>query len=348
MNPLPSNPHAIIEIDRAGQGLVVYDSWDNPRLFQSVSVELPTNESAEGRWTFFDPNFTLIDAFSGKDAIPMATVRIFLGYGQKLGEPIFKGLLAQVERGESETTFIAFDMGFKMKLIKKAGYKNKKDDLAILKDLAARNGLKFEGPEKPLKLEPHRAMMQDEQTDWEHSLERARDAGLVIFVRQDTLFAKYPAKVGKPVLTLQNRKDFVLQRGWEFIYRTPENQEGRPRQVKVRRRGKGGKRIEGKSQRSNRGRESVILKRDGSGKATTAKLTKRAQAQKELEREHAFEGNVEIVFPLNNERLDVRNTVRIENLGKLFSGDYICDTVLYQFEPGRLGLNLNLYRDINV
>lgn len=348
MIDLPNNPHAIVEIDRPGQGLAVYDSWDNPELFQSVNIELPTNESAEARWTFFDPKFALLDSFSGKDAIPMATVRVFLGYGQKLGEPIFKGLLAQIERDESATTFISFDMGFKMKLIKKAGYKNKKDDLAILKDLAQRNGLKFEGPEKPLKLEPHRAMMQDEQTDWEHCLERARDAGLVVFVRQDTLFAKYPAKVGKPVLTLQNKKDFVIQRGWEFIYRTPEHQDGRPRRVKIRGRGNAGKRAEGESDKSNRGHENVILKRDGSGKATKSKLSKRAQAQKELDREHAFEGHIETAFPLNGERLDVRNTVRIENIGKLFSGDYICNTVSYDFAPGRLGLNLDLHRDINV
>lgn len=343
MNNLPRNPHAIIEIEGA-----VYDSFDAKRLVKQVSVELPTNQTAEARWEFFDPKFRLVDHFSGADAIPQSIVRVYLGYGEDLGEPIFKGLLAQVERGESSTTFIAFDMGFKMKLIKKAGYKNKKDDLAILKDLATRNGLKFEGPEKPLKLEPHKAMMQDEQTDWEHSMERARDAGLVIFVRQDTLFVKYPAKVGTPALVLQNHKDFVMQRNWDFTYRTPENQDSRPRRVKVRGRGKGGKRLEGASDVSHRGRENVILKRDVPGKATKAKLISRAQAQKELDREHAFEGRVETVFPLNGERLDVRNTIQIDGIGKLFSGKYICDSVGYQFGAGKLGLNLDLYRDIAV
>lgn len=346
---LPNNPHAIIEIQKPGatdgQGTIVYDSWTNPRLFESVYVELPTSESAEGRWTFFDPNFTLLDMYSGNDAIPMATVRIFLGYGQDLGEPVFKGLLAQIQRSDSSTTFVAYDMGFKMKLLKKAGYKNKKDDLAILKQLASRNDLKFEGPEKPLKLEPHNAMMQDEQTDWEHALERAQDAGLLIFVRQDTLFAKYPAKVGKPTLILKNRVDFTIQRNWEFIYRTPENKDGRPRSITVRGRGKGGKRIEGESAKGQRGRESVVLKR--SLKATKSKLTKRAQAQKELEREHPFEGHVRLVFPPNKEILDVRNTVALENIGKLFSGSYICDRVSYEFEAGRLNVNLDLYRDID-
>ena len=344
---VPNNPHAIIEIEY-GESTVTWDSWQQPRLFESVNIELPTNQSAEAKWKFFDKDFRAIDNFSSANGIPLSTVRVFLGYGEDLGEPLFKGLLAQIERGDSSTSFTAFDMGFKMKLIKKAGYKNNSHDLSILKLLATRNGLKFEGPEKPLKLEPHKAIMQDEQTDWEWAMERARDSGLVLFVRQDTLFAKYPAKVGTPVLTLKNRKDFVIQPDWEFTYRTPENQDGRPRRVKTRGRGKGGKRIEGQSDVSTRGRENVILKRDVSGRATKSKLTKRAQAQKELDREHAFEGHVQLVFPPDGTRLDVRNTVAIENVGKLFSGKYICDTVSYDFEPGKLGLDLDLYRDISI
>lgn len=354
MNVLPNNPHAIIEIERPGvpvgdgSGLVTYDSFQQKQLFQSVDIELVTNETSEARWSFFDPKFKILDAFCGNDVIEMATVRIFLGYGQDLGEPVFKGLLAQVRRSESATEFIAFDMGYKMKLVKKAGYKNKKDDLAILKSLAERNGLKFHPPANPLQLEPHKAITQDEQTDWEWATERARDAGLVLFVRQDTLFAEYPAKVGTPILTLQNKKDFTLQSGWSFLYRTPENQDGRPRVIKIRRRGKGGKVLQGQSSVSTRGRENVILKRDGSGKATKSKLTKRAQAQKELDREHAFEGSVEIVHPPTGEKLDARSTVEILGVGKLFSGKYLCDAVSYDFSPGKLGLHLELYRDINV
>lgn len=352
MNELQSNPHAIIEVERPGfadgQSLVIYDSFQHPELFQQVSVELVTNETSEARWKFFDPNFRLIDAYASPSGVQQATIRVYLGYGQELGEPIFKGLLAQVEREASATTFIAFDMGFKMKLVKKASYKNKKNDLSILRELAKRNTLNFEGPEKPLNLEPHQVMMQDEQTDWEQAMERARAAGLVLFVRQDTLFAKYPAKVGMPILTLQNKKDFILQSGWDFIYRTPENQDGRPRRVKVRGRGKGGKRIEGQSDVSNRGRESIILKRDLSGKTNKSKLSRRAQAQKELEREHSFEGQIEIVFPPEGERLDARNTVELQHVGKLFSGKYICDGVSYQFEPGKLSVNLDLYRDAEI
>lgn len=350
MRDLPNNPHAIIEIERPGftdgQSKVVWDSWALPRLFQTVDVELVTNESSQAEWSFFDPAFKLIDSFAGASPVEQATVRVFLGHGAELGEPIFKGLLAEVTREQATTKFTAFDMGFKMKLIKKAGYKNKKDDIAILRDLATRNGLKFQGPAKPLKLEPHNSMMQDEQTDWEHVMERAKDAGLVIYVRQDTLFANYPAKAGTPGLTLKNKKDFELRAGWNFRFNTPENQAGRPRVVRHRARGKGGKRIEGESDTGTRGHESVVLKRDTPGKPTKSKLTKRAQAQKELDRVHAFEGRIETSRPLDGRRLDVRNTIAIENVGKLFSGKYVCDRVAYNFGPGKLSLGIDLYRDI--
>lgn len=337
---LPKNPHAIVSL-----GGKIFDSWINKELFKSVNVQLPTNQTAEGRIQFFDPEFRIIDSFATAGGIGTIPVMIWLGYGKNLGEPIFEGVLAQIERGDSHTTFIAFDMGFKMKLVKKAGYKNKKNDLEILKLLAARNFLGFEGPENPLPLEPHRAMMQDEQTDWEHAMERARDAGLVLFVRRQTLYAKYPAKITTPVLTLKNRKDFVLKNSFDFIYRTPENVDNRPRVVKVRRRGKAGKRVEGLSNVTNDKRENVVLKRDSST-PTKSKLSRRAQAQKDLEREHAFEGHIECVFPPNGERLDVRNTISIQGIGAMFSNEYICDTVDYNYAPGELGLRLGLYRDI--
>ena len=77
-------------------------------------------------------------------------------------------------------------------------------------------------------------------------------------------------------------------------------------------------------------------------------MTKRAQAQKELDREHAFEGQIETVFPIGGERLDVRNTIEVLEVGKLFSGKYICDSVTYEYAPGKLLLTTELFRDINV
>lgn len=340
-SPLPKNPHSIIQI-----GGATFDSWRDKQLFETVRVELTTNQLCEARWQCFDPKFKVIDRFTNPTGVPMLPFAVWLGYGKNLGAPIFQGLLAHVERGESATTFIAFDMGFKMKLIKKAGYKNKKNDLEILEFLANRNGLSFEGPDEPLNLEPYQALMQDEQTDWEWAMERARDAGLVLFVRNSTLYAKKPAKVKTPVLTLVNHKDFTLTRDWDFIHKTPESQDSRPRIVERRARNAGGRRLAGRSDVSSRGRTSVVLKRDVPS-PTPKRVKQRAQAQKDLDREHAFEGRVRTTYPTNGERLDVRNTVMIQEIGKLFSGAYICDTVGYFYSPGELGLDLELYRDIN-
>jgi len=341
------DPHAIIEITRPGmtdgQGTVVYDSWKAKRLFKSIDVELVTGETSQATITLFDPKFRVIDSFAPTAPTEQSVVRVWLGFGEDLGEPVFKGLLAQLERGDRDTTFTVFDMGYKMKLEKKAGYKNKKDDLAILKELATRNGLQFEGPENPLKLEPHNTATQDEQTDWEWFRERAEDAGLVFFVRHDTMFAKYPAKVGTPALTIRNRVDFNITPEFEFIFRTPENQDGKPKLIAHRRRGKAGQRVEGQSDVSPGTRTDVFLKKDAA-KPTKSKLSKRAQAQKDLQREHAFEGHVEIFMP--STRLDYRKTVAIENVGKLMSGNYICDTVTYSFAAGHLNVTLDLYRDI--
>lgn len=346
LNDYPANPHAIIEL-KSESGLVIYDSWQQKSLFQNVKVELTTNESSMSEISLFDPNFKIIDTFTGKDDIPQADVRVFMGYGKDLGEPVFKGLLAYVERGQANSVFTAFDMGYKMKLEKRAGYKNKKDDLKIIGDLAKRNKLEFEGPEKALKLEPNKALMQDEQTDWQWAMERARDAGLVLFVREDTLFAKYPAKVAeKADLTLVNRLDFIMKRDFDFVYHTPESKEGRPQVITRRGRGKGGKRVEGKSSKGKRGRKKVVLKKDIPGKATKKKLSKRAIAQKELEREHAFEGHLTCNVPVENKlKMDIRKTVDVREVGKLFSGKYLTDQVTYNFSPGRLEMILGLYRD---
>jgi hypothetical protein len=350
---VPRDPHAIIEIERSGmadgQSLVTYDTWETKRLIKQVTVELVTNQSSEARVTFFDPNFRVIDAFS--DVTAKTVVKIYLGFGQSLGEPVFKGVLAQLERGEAETTMIIFDMAFVMKLEKRAGYKNKKDDVAIMKGLVERNKtpagmpLKFDGPGK-LDLEPHNAMMQDQLSDWDWLMERAQDAGLLVYVRQDTVFARKPAKTGTVAMTLKNRKDFTLLSGWDLTYRTPENLDGRPKVVTHRRRGRNGKFLKGRSDEATRGREDTVIKRDMQ-RPTGKKLSKRAQAQKDLDKEYAFEGRIENIMPTDGTRLDVRNTIKLEGVGKLLGGKYVCRSVRYRFAPGGMSMDLEIYRDID-
>lgn len=351
----PHNPHAIVKIERPGsdgQSLVIYDSWITKRLIKEISVELTTNASSEGRVTVFDKDFRVIDAFSNYAGT--AVITIYLGYGQDLGEPIFKGILAQFERGESDTTLVAYDMAYVMKKYKTSGYKNKKDDIAIIRELVTdpRNStpdgnlLRFDGPES-LGLEPYNAMTRDQRTDWEFMMERARAAGLVIFVRQDTVYARKPARTlgQRPALKIRNRYHFFLSRNWDFVHRAPENLDAKPKVVTVKRRGKGGKAIAGSSGESTNGREETIIKRD-SPAPTKAKLSKRAQAQKELDREHVFEGRIQMQLPPNRIRVDYGNIVDVQGVGNLFSNMYVCRTISYRFQKGRLGLELDIYRDI--
>jgi len=42
----------------------------------------------------------------------------------------------------------------------------------------------------------------------------------------------------------------------------------------------------------------------------------------------------------------VRETVAMTDIGKLFSGNYLCDRVQHTLRPGELTTSLDLYRDI--
>jgi hypothetical protein len=342
------NPHAIVEI----QGLPFHvDSWKEQRLFSRLNVELTSGECSQATWEVFDPDCKFIDKVSKADGIEMALTRVWLGFGPNLGEPVFKGLLTRVQRGIAKTTFIAYDMGFLMRLRKKSEY-HKGDDLAIIKKLVERTEipggekLKFQGPANPLKLEAHKAMAQDEQTDWEQVSERAHDAGLLLWVRGDTVFADYPATVGDPKITLVNKKDFQLLRDFDLQFKVPENKGGRPKGVEVRGRGRGGKRLKGTSDESKRGHQELHLKED-LAIHTKQRATLRAQAQKELDREHAFTLSIQTLpLTMQTRRVDVRETVRLQEVGRLFSGDYVAGRVSYDLTPGRLTGSFDLYRDV--
>lgn len=309
-----------------------------------VGVELTTGEASQATLEVFDPKFSFINRYTTAEGIPQATCRVFLGFGPNLGEPVFKGLLARVQRGEAKTIFIAYDMGYKMRLVQKTDY-HKGTDLAIIKKLVERNDLKFQGPANPLKLEPHKAMAQDGQTDWEHITEIAHDAGLLLWVRGDTVFADYPAKVGTPRATIVYRRDFELRRDFDLAFKVPENVAGRPKGIEVRSRGRGGKRLSGKSDENIRGHKELKLKHDLS-QQTKKRATARAQAQKELDREHAFTLSIRTMKSRRYGPVDVRDTIALEEMGKLFSGSYLADRVSHDFTPGRLTSGFELYRDV--
>ncbi|MDQ4119871.1 MAG: hypothetical protein M3209_00205 [Acidobacteriota bacterium] len=338
---LPANPRCIVVID--GHRFDSFDPETIVERFESVSVELSTDRSSMAKWKVFDPDFRISDKFAYIAGGGLPSVAIYLGYGNTLGKPIFEGVVTKINRTDTATGFVAYDNGFKMKRVKIGDYFYKKDDKDIIGILAARNGLGFSPPDAK-GLEKYRVMTQDQKNDWEMTLERAREMGWVVYVRGNTLFARYPARVTVPIATFINRKDFRLKHGFEFEFRVPESQEGK-RKVNRVGRGKGGKRLVGESDISARGKENVNLKRDTPGKHTKTKLEIRAQAQKDLEREHAFEAHLSAVVAPYGARIDVRDSIRIMEVGKLFSGVYICDGVRYNFRPGTMELDLDLYRD---
>ncbi len=354
------NPHAkiaFIQIDsqtgkevvdpRTGEPayLAVYDSWRDKSLFLNVDVELTTNQASAATWGVFDPDFALLNKWTRTVATKKLPVRVWLGCGEDLGEPVFKGLLARVERGTSNTSFHFYDMGFVMRRVKKSEYHKGLNDVGIIKKLAERNGLKFEGPNPSVKLEAHKSLMQDGATDWEHAVERAADAGLVLYVRGDTLFAKEAVKTRAFAdLTLVYKQDFALLSDFALAFKLPESQDGRSKTVEARGRGRGGRRLKGHAHESARGTEQIELKRDLSI-SSKRHANARAHARKQLQREHAFVCSVTMLPDAARERVDIRDTIELKEVGDMFIGRYLVDKVLHRLSPGEIRTQLDLYRD---
>jgi hypothetical protein len=339
--PPRRNPHGIVIA-----GGHRYDTWIDKQLVTSIRVELSTNKASEGQITLFDPDFRYLNRYASADGAQQIVVIFWLGFGKELGKPVFKGLLDRVEYSDGKTTLIALDMGLKMRQEQKGEYHYKLDSVQIVRKLALRNGLKFEGPEKiEPPLEVHPSMIQDSKNDWQHSWERCRETGFDIYVRMDTLFCKEPARLGQPILRLRYRKDFQLKHGFSLTYKLPENPQGRPKIVEYRGRGRGGRRLTGISREHSRGHKPVEMRHDPS-EHTKKHLTRRAHAHKEHQREPAWNCTVAIVPPLPALRPDVRDTVRLEDVPALFVGDYLVDDVTHELTGNNFETELNLYRDI--
>jgi phage protein D len=337
---IPFSPHAIVRVGESS-----FDSWNDKDWFKSVEVTLSTGQSSEAAWRFHDPDGKLLERWIVGDGVAALEASLSLGFAAELGKPIFEGLLASAEWSEEETTLRFYDRGYLMRQIKQTEYHRGLDDIGIIAKLAGQHKLQFEGPSPAIKLDKHKSVIQDAQTDWEHAEERAQDAGLVLFVRGSTLYAKEAARVGAPVVSVTYGEDFHLLGGASFRYRAPENQEGRPAKVEVRGRGRGGRRLSGNSDIHARGTERVEIKRDLAIK-TKRHANRRAQAQKDLQREHAFTGTITLIPQFKRTCPDIRDTLEILQIGKLFSGLYIAESVNHSFAPGELETSIDVYRDI--
>lgn len=234
------DPHSQIEVGGAR-----FDSWRDEAYFKGVSVSLSTDKASEAVWTVHDPGYKLLDRWVSDDGLFPLEVKVWLGLGPDLGGSVFEGLLAGATWEDDTTSFTFYDRGYLMRRRQEREYHRGLTDVQIIAKLAMQNGLAFEGPDKPLKLDKHKSAIQDAQTDWEFASERARDVGLVLYVRGNTLYAKEAARVNKaapPALTISLADDErrLLDRT-SLRYKAPENQRGRPGTVTVHAQGEGGR-----------------------------------------------------------------------------------------------------------
>jgi hypothetical protein len=359
----PYEPHARVQIyeeqtsegKRSEQNTHYLDSWEQGGLFSAVKVELTTGKASQFELTVVDKDFRFINQYSRAAGIPLLCARLWLCFGEKFGTPVFHGMLASVEHSGMDSTLRFYDFGMRMRLVQKTEL-HKGLDIDVMRKLVERNGLKFVGPgdafhgiavtsakHTAFKGVPLKSAKQEAQTDWDYVARIAADAGLVIYVRNETFFASLPARTGDPVLSFKPR-DVRLVDESSLRYRTPENQLSRPRSVEQRGRKRGGGRLSGIASEDKRGRE-VIVTRAGLSVASQSELKRRAQARKELETEPTFTGSI-VSMLQTNVRADVRDTVELQDWGRLFSGKYLCDSVDYDFSPGVLDVTYDLYRGL--
>ena len=334
-------PHCIVEIATRR-----FDSWREADDVHETSVQLTTDKTGEGIVSLFDPDFRVIDSLTGTDGISQQTARFWFGWGSSLGDSLFVGSLARVEHSNGISTFRFHDYSAKMKQAKKARYHKKKTDLQILQDLATENGLKFQAPKTLPPSEKIDDIIQTGKTDWDFALKIAGHAGLKLYVRGATLFAVEAGTtaLADSVATLDYGTDFQLLRGFNLTYKLPENKKGRPRKTEVRGRASGGKLLKGSQETGTRGVTDIVVNQD-LPKQTIALAERRAGGKNSRRREYAFEHHLE-TLPSFRQRIEVRDTIALSNMGKFFSGKYVVTEVQYGFHPGNLTCEFSVGRDL--
>lgn len=332
----PSKPRARVEI--AGRQ---FDSFINKSFFARVGINLTTGEASQATLTVKDEKYAFVDSYAESDGPALVEGFFWLGYGERIGAARFEGVLAAIEHGDGLGTLVFYDRSFQMMQVQLTEY-HKGLDIDVLRKLAERNGLKFEGPDGEFKGLPLKSKKQEAMNDWDFAMQLAEEMGLVLFVRGKTLYAKRPARTGNPVVTF-GRRDAMVLHSTDFRYKLPENVEGRPRRVEVRGRGRGGKRLSGYSDESGRGTTRIVVNKSVK-ELSKSEAARRAQAQKDLQREPAFSCRIRSLLQVDVQ-VDVRQTVELINRGKLFSGKYLADVVDHNFSPGSLTTDYDLVRD---
>lgn len=340
-----SSPHCIVEIDGYR-----FDSWLGEDLI-SADINLTSDKSGEGVVRVYDPNFRVVDGFLAKGVRPL-NASFWYGWKKDVGSALFAGILTQTEREDNITIFRFHDRSLKMKQQKKARYFKKRTDLQILKKLAEDSGLHFlltqpdnKADEPFIESRPFDSLIQLGKSDWELALKIAAEAGLGLYVKGNTLIAFQPSQTKKEAdAQLTYKKDFELLWGFNLSYKLPNHPQARASRTEVRVRGKAAKRLAATHTIEGEGRSDLMIA-PGLPSASVASAAKRAKAKPTRQREYGFKGRLTIL-PVFQKRLELRETIRLANMGEFYGGDYLITEIDYSFSAGKLTCEMEIGRDL--
>jgi phage protein D len=336
---IPLAGQCVVEIGGAR-----YSSRAASSLLECVTLDLTADKTSEAEISFADPDFAVTDLHLDATGLPNLSCRVWMAYGDQLGEPWFKGTLAGHEHDGRVARFRFHDQGSKMKREKKARFHNGKTDFDVMRALAEEYGLSCVVLDDAPDSAPHASLIQRGKSDWDFARTIARRSGARIWVEGDTLFVQEAGKHGASIARLKYRDDFLMMLPAAFSYRLPENRRGRHRSVHVHARGSAGERLTGEVTSEDRGRVHQGVSEDLTHH-TRAEATRRARAIRAHARETAFEHRVRLVAA-SPVRITLRSVITLAGCGDFYSGEYVVHALRKEWRKGSVQDELTLRRDL--
>lgn len=309
-----------------------------------VTVDLTTDKTSEAQITFADPDFEITDRHLDDTGLPRLGARVWLGYGEDLGEPHFKGVLAGHEHDGERAVFRFHDTGAKLKTDKKLRYHSGKSDFAILRSIAEEYEMSFVVLDDVQDGAAHDSLIQRGMTDWDFIQTIARRSGVRLWVEGDTIFAREAGKHGNAAQIITYRKDFLLVRPVSLSYKLPENRRGRHQSVRFHVRGADGRRLTGEDAGEERGRKHQSAGED-LPHHTRQEAARRARGKRLHVKESAFEHRIRLL-DAGASRFRLRSVLALAGCGDFYGGDYVIHAIRKEWRAGALTDELTLRRDI--
>jgi phage protein D/phage baseplate assembly protein gpV len=182
---------------------------DQARLITAIDVELNLHQPDACAVMFHDVDMAL----SATDIIPIGTeLEVFLGSGDVANRVFIGEVTSQTidvqERGSGALIVRAFDRTHRLQRGRFSRAFLNMTDSDIVTKIARENGLQPQCDATP---QVHEYILQNNQSNWEFILDRARRNGFEVFVQDTTISFRKPAVEDAPVLSA----DF-----WDDVMRT--------------------------------------------------------------------------------------------------------------------------------